>query len=106
MNIPAEAIEAAAPWITNFLERRGLVLHGKEADVLAGYVLQAAAPHIRAQEDRKLVNTWYRSLTPDGKVWCESRDPDEVQRMSKGKNCTYEKYETYEVATGWEAWDK
>ena len=51
--IPAEAVEAAAPWITNFLERRGLVLRGKEADVLAGYVLEAAAPYMLNNEGEK-----------------------------------------------------
>ena len=63
--IPAEAVEAAAPWITNFLERRGLVLRGKEADVLAGYVLQAAAPHIRAQALEDAAAT----LTKPGTLW-------------------------------------
>lgn len=42
------AVEAAEPWIANFLERRGLVLRGKEASVLARYVLDAAAPHLIA----------------------------------------------------------
>lgn len=46
--IPTEAVEAAVPWITNFLERRGLVLRGKEAEVLAGYVLEAAGTHLMA----------------------------------------------------------
>ncbi|MCO4257342.1 hypothetical protein [Pseudarthrobacter cellobiosi] len=46
--IPAEAVEAAVPWITNFLERRGLSLRGKEAEALAGYILTAAAPHMLA----------------------------------------------------------
>lgn len=47
--VPEEAVEAAAPWITNFLERRGLSLRGKEAAVLAGYVFEAAAPFIAAK---------------------------------------------------------
>lgn len=46
MNIPDDAREAAVPWICDFLKRRGLVLRGKEAQVLAGYVLEAAAPDL------------------------------------------------------------
>jgi hypothetical protein len=49
--IPDEAVEAAAPWITNFLERRGLALRGKESSTLARYVLEAAAPHLAAESD-------------------------------------------------------
>jgi hypothetical protein len=49
-------------------------------------------------------NVWYRSLTPDGKVWCESRDPKEVVVMSAGKGCRFEKLTTYIVHGDWEPW--
>jgi len=48
MNISDEAVEAAVPWINDFMERRGFALRGKEAEALAAYVLAAAAPHIIA----------------------------------------------------------
>lgn len=42
-----EAVEAARPFVESFMKRRGFTLRGKEADVLIGYVLAAAAPHMQ-----------------------------------------------------------
>jgi len=47
---------------------------------------------------------WYRSLTPDGKLWCESSNLDEVLRMSVGKNCTYQRQINELVTHPWEEW--
>lgn len=55
--------------------------------------------------ERKLVRTYYRSLTPDGELWCESRDPLEVIEMSEGQNCTFEVVRFYEVTDGWQEWN-
>lgn len=55
---------------------------------------------------RKHVRTWYRSLTPDGKLWCESADPLEVRRMTHPRETlTYEKFLVYEVSDGWMPWE-
>ena len=55
---------------------------------------------------RKHVRTYYHSLTPDGKVWCESSDPLEVRRMTHPTlPLTYEKFLTYEVSDGWMEWE-
>lgn len=77
--IPEEAVEAAAPWITNFLERRGLVLRGKEADVLAGYVLKAAAPHLVAREFSP--TRWWRAIAPDGSLLAETSATDDFTHL-------------------------
>jgi hypothetical protein len=49
------------------------------------------------------LKTWYRSLR-DGKIWCESSDPEEVARMS-GPDDTYEALRYYAVTSGWQPWD-
>lgn len=55
--------------------------------------------------ERVPYRTWYRSLTPDGAVWCESTDPDEVVRMSAGrKGLRYEK-SVVELVTTESDWD-
>jgi hypothetical protein len=47
------------------------------------------------------LRTWYRSLK-DGKLWCESSDPDEV-RTSGGDALQVLRY--YAVTSGWQPWD-
>lgn len=55
---------------------------------------------------KKLIKTWYRSsLQPEGTIWCESSDPEEVRRMSEGYDVFFQKLEHYMVTTGWERWD-
>lgn len=44
--VPDSAIEAAKPFVDSFMERRGFAVKGKEAEVLIGYILNAAAPHL------------------------------------------------------------
>lgn len=51
---------------------------------------------------RELVRTYYRSITPDGTLWCESRDLREVIERSEGLNCTFETMRVYETTDGWE----
>lgn len=46
---------------------------------------------------------WYRSLTPEGKLWCESSDPDEVARMTpRGEGYTFWVCEAQVVYSPWE----
>ena len=49
------------------------------------------------------IRTYYSSYTPDGKLWCQTRDPEEVRERSKGKDCTFERYDVYErgVTSAW-----
>lgn len=51
-------------------------------------------------------STWYRSLTPDGKLWCESSDPQEVIERSEGKGCTFQIHRVRLISEGWEPWEK
>lgn len=55
-------------------------------------------------EGAKRTHSYYRSLTPDGKLWCESKSPDEVREMSEGVDCTFEVLHFYEVTDGWKDW--
>lgn len=49
--------------------------------------------------------TWYRSVLPDGTVWCETSDPAEVVDRSGGHaGMRYQKHETFEVSAGWRPW--
>jgi hypothetical protein len=51
------------------------------------------------------VRTYYRSRTPDGCIWCESRDPDEVRRMKHPVlPITLERMDVYEFTSGWQPW--
>lgn len=52
-----------------------------------------------------LISTWYRSTLANGDLWCESSNPEEVVRMSVGKDVYFQQLETYQVTTGWEYWD-
>jgi hypothetical protein len=51
----------------------------------------------------ELFSVWYRSLLPDGSVWCESSDPDEVLD-SETPGLTFQKKEVYKVSEGWVEW--
>lgn len=51
--IPAEAVEAARPFVSSFMERRGFELKGQETEVLIGYVLEAAAPYMLADANKE-----------------------------------------------------
>lgn len=53
-----------------------------------------------------LFQTWYRALTPDGKLWCESSSPGEVAdaaRMYPGS--TLHRCEVRLVTGPWEPWE-
>jgi len=65
-------------------------------------VKAAAAPHLLGSG--RLVSTYYRSLTLDGSVWCESHNPDEVRKMSEGVDCIFEVIHHYEQTDGWQKW--
>lgn len=48
---------------------------------------------------------WYRSnLREDNTLWCESKDPDEVLKMSEGKDVFFRKLVIYYDHDGWEGW--
>ena len=70
--IPEAAPESAGPWITGFLERRGMALRGDEARVLARYVIEAAAPHMLAQAK---ADAWDEGAT-SGLSWNENLGED------------------------------
>lgn len=56
-------------------------------------------------EPPRLVRTYYRSFTSDGRLWCESKDSDEVIGVSKGQKCTFERVEYFEITDGWQPWE-
>ena len=60
--------------------------------------------HISALGGR-VVGRWYRSLLPDGSLWCETSDPQECLIQSDGHNCTFEMFETVQFDGPWKAWD-
>lgn len=48
---------------------------------------------------------WYRALSPDGELWCESSDPQEVAKSVAGrKGYTLQRLPSYLVRTPWEPW--
>lgn len=57
------------------------------------------------------VRTYYRSVTTEGSLWCESGDPEEVRRRSSltpHHSVTidrFERFDVYEFGTGWKRWD-
>lgn len=60
----------------------------------------------KAASDRKLVRSWYRSVTPDGTLWCEASDPHEVlDRTNPDEPLAYQRYDVYEITAGWQPWD-
>jgi len=82
--IPDAAVEAAAPWIAGFLKRRGLELRGKEASALAGYVLEAAAPHMLAEAwDEGFDRGFYDPLAGSSKDASESVVANPYERTAK-----------------------
>lgn len=55
-------------------------------------------------EHREVFSTWYRSITPDQKTWCESSNAREVVERSAGKDCTFESFTKVLVSNGWQPW--
>jgi hypothetical protein len=64
----------------------------------------------------RALSVTYRSLLPDGKVWCESRDPSDfmppdgpgfVGPVLNGQPVplTMERCVTYEVVGSWSTWE-
>jgi hypothetical protein len=54
------------------------------------------------------VTTVYRSLTPDGGLWTESRNPDEIIEQMHGRtDLTLQRLFIYDTVTasGWKPWD-
>lgn len=55
--------------------------------------------------NEEIFSIWYRSILENGTLWCESSDPEEVIKMSKGiSSIRYEKIVTYNH-TELESWD-
>jgi hypothetical protein len=52
----------------------------------------------------RVVSRWYRSLLPDGSLWCETSDPDECVRMSEGRECTFQVLEVVQIDRPWREW--
>jgi hypothetical protein len=53
----------------------------------------------------EIFKIWYRSCTPDGKVWCESSSAREVVEMSEGDDVTFHRLVITKVTGAWEPWD-
>lgn len=98
--IPDEAVDAAK---AAFDETNGGLFEDDYAYSVARKILEAAAPHLMADHGR-LTRSYYRSITPDGELWCESSDPEEVREMSEGKECTFQVANVYEIDSGWQEW--
>lgn len=58
-----------------------------------------------AEPDGEPFRTTYRALDPDGKLWSESSDPEQVVRDSEGRNCTFQVLRHRIVADGWQPWE-
>lgn len=54
--------------------------------------------------ESKLHKVWYRSILPDGTLWCESSNAAEVVSMSEGKDVKFERMEVHIVHGDWEPW--
>lgn len=52
---------------------------------------------------REIIKTWYRATKPDGSVWCESSDPQEVLDRSDS-DCSFQKLDIVQVTGPWKAW--
>lgn len=51
-------------------------------------------------------SVWYSSvLKKDGTVWCEASNPQEVVKMSEGKEVSFRKLVVYYDHDGWEPWE-
>jgi len=70
---------------------------------------QAIMKAIRGESEQTVtVTTVYRSLTPDGGLWTESRSPDEVVEQMHGRtDLTLQRLFIYDTVTasGWKPWD-
>jgi hypothetical protein len=57
----------------------------------------------------EIFSVWYRSLTPDGRLWCESSDPEEVKSERHTSNVDepliFQKMEIRKVSEGWVPWE-
>jgi hypothetical protein len=52
-------------------------------------------------------HSWYRALDPDGRVWCESSNPDEVAASVKDRtDYTLETMTVYSASTTWKPWTR
>jgi hypothetical protein len=81
--------------------------HNDEDEEIARAVLGVLAEAGRLlppDEHREIFKTWYRSLTPDGGLWCESSNPAEVREMTTGDGYTFQKLDVVTVRTGWRPW--
>lgn len=51
-------------------------------------------------------SVWYRALSPDGSLWCESSSPSEVRQSIRGREgYTLEQFTRYLITTPWEPWN-
>ncbi len=57
-----------------------------------------------AVEHREWDGTHYRSIRPDGTMWCESKNPREVIESAEGEGWQFERLDYYRVTAGWQPW--
>jgi hypothetical protein len=50
------------------------------------------------------VRTYYQSTLLNGRIWCQSRDPQEVVQRSAGQRVVFRKMEVFETTVGWVEW--
>lgn len=50
------------------------------------------------------MKTWYRALLPDGGIWCETSDPEECVRMSKGMDVRFMRFPIMCTEGPWQEW--
>lgn len=58
-----------------------------------------------AAERRTPYRTWYRALLPDGRLWCESTEPDQVAQQSAGRRGLRFEKTVVELVEHTEPWD-
>lgn len=51
--------------------------------------------------EREIHSIWYRSILEDGTLWCESRDLEEVKRVTQGTKAVIQESVTYVIYGQW-----
>lgn len=55
---------------------------------------------------RKVIQTWYRAILPDGTVWCESRSAEDViDSVDDRPGATFARLVIWQETGPWEPWE-
>lgn len=107
-------VKRLATYITGHPEAQPLPHHLAAVRAVLGGLAREGLPAVvgivfggSAEEGR----TWYRALSGDGKLWCETSDPrevaqsvEDVEAVQDGQGYTLERLRCYIVRTPWEPW--